>query len=180
MDAGNERYMEMAQAEIRLDDKLIEKYCPGEPGSTNGRAWHNVRYWLRGTIRGILTAREDREVVVNDIRAIILEEACGADILAAHIDLDELLSDVTARVAVTKDFLGALERCSSGRELSLALGFGFCTEELLELGEIHREHKNLGEKIEELLEDCNFHPECRLLSKGKYDEYFSLVNSDAS
>lgn len=176
MAVANERYMEMAQAELRLDDKLVQKYCPGEPVSTDGRAWHNVRYWLQGTIQIILTKREDREVVTNDIRSLILEEECGEDILAAHIDLDELLRDVIARVSVTKDFLSALKNCSSGRNLSMALGFSFAPDELLELGELHRNHSEVRAKIEELLEDCNFHSECRLLIQKKYDSFAEHVN----
>ena len=31
------------------------------------------------------------------------------------------------------------------------------------------------EKIEDLLEDCNFHQECGLLADGKYGEYLDFV-----
>ena len=34
------------------------------------------------------------------------------------------------------------------------------------------------EKIEDLLEDCNFHTECGLLNEGKYDECLLTIMNE--
>jgi hypothetical protein len=47
-------------------------------------------------------------------------------------------------------------------------------QDLIILGTIHKKGY-FRAKIEDLLEDCNFHLECGLLADGKYDEYMDLV-----
>ena len=54
------------------------------------------------------------------------------------------------------------------------IGWGFYLQDLLVLGDLH-EHGLHQEYIEDLLEDCNFHHECALLSDGRYEEYRNFV-----
>ena len=63
----------------------------------------------------------------------------------------------------------ALDNVKGGTQLSGKIEWGFSYQDLLVLtclheADIHRE------KIEDLLEDCNFHYENEMLSEGKYDE----------
>ena len=58
--------------------------------------------------------------------------------------------------------------------ISAEIKWEFTFQDLIVLGAIHRSGI-FREKIEDLLEDCNFHQECSLLSDGKYGEYLDLV-----
>ena len=58
--------------------------------------------------------------------------------------------------------------------ISPTIEWAFHFQDLIVLGAIHRSGI-FREKIEDLLEDCNFHQECGLLSDGKYGEYLDLV-----
>lgn len=58
--------------------------------------------------------------------------------------------------------------------ISSIIGCGFYLQDLIVLGALHK-HGDFREKIEDLLEDCNFHHECSLLSDGKYDEYTDYI-----
>jgi len=58
--------------------------------------------------------------------------------------------------------------------ISSIIGWGFYLQDLIVLGALHK-HGDFREKIEDLLEDCNFHHECSLLSDGKYDEYTDYI-----
>lgn len=75
---------------------------------------------------------------------------------------------------IRKDWYRALEteECISGK-----IEWGFHMQDLIVLGAIHRQG-DFREKIEDLLEDCNFHQECSLLSDGKYDNYMDFVWSE--
>ena len=68
----------------------------------------------------------------------------------------------------------ALDGVDKGTELSRKIEWGFSTQDLLVLtclheADIHRQ------KIEDLLEDCNFHTENGLLYEGKYDECRKVI-----
>lgn len=54
------------------------------------------------------------------------------------------------------------------------IGWGFYLQDLLVLGALH-EHGLHRERIHDLLEDCNFHLENRLLYDGKYEEFREFV-----
>ena len=71
----------------------------------------------------------------------------------------------------------ALDNVNKGTELSKKIQWAFTSQDLLILtclheADIHRQ------KIEDLLEDCNFHTENGLLSEGKYDECRKLIIED--
>ena len=58
--------------------------------------------------------------------------------------------------------------------ISVTIEWAFYMQDLIVIGTIHKKGY-FRDKIEDLLEDCNFHQECSLLSDGKYDEYMDLV-----
>lgn len=55
-------------------------------------------------------------------------------------------------------------------EIAARIGWGFSTEDLQELMRLHKENI-CREKIEDLLEDCNFHYECGEWHDGNYVLY---------
>lgn len=74
---------------------------------------------------------------------------------------------------VRLDWNTALNNCDN-EPLSPIIGWGFTQQDLLVLCCLHEADKH-REVIENLLEDCNFHTECGLLSECKYDECRRLI-----
>lgn len=86
------------------------------------------------------------------------------------INLDKCLEAGRIRC----DFASALKNVKHGSELSGKLGYGFSTDDLVDLMNLHK--KNMfRRKIEDLLEDCNFHTESGLLSEGNYSECAKIL-----
>lgn len=65
------------------------------------------------------------------------------------------------------DWNAALCGVESGTELSADIGWGFTGQDLLVLTCLHEAGLH-REKIEDLLEDCNFHAENEFLREGNY------------
>ena len=76
---------------------------------------------------------------------------------------------------VRENWNEALTRWENGEiVLSPIIGWGFYQQDLLVLSCLHEFglHRN---SIIDLLEDCNFHTECKLLYEEKYDECRKLI-----
>ena len=71
----------------------------------------------------------------------------------------------------------ALEKVENGSDLSSYIEWGFSGQDLLVLCFLHHIGKHRM-KIEDLLEDCNFHTECSLLRKRDYKKYLDLAQRD--
>lgn len=91
----------------------------------------------------------------------------------AEIDFAKCVKEAEIRL----DFASALRSVKRGTELSYPLGWGFDRDDLMALMELHRSNK-FRRKIEDLLEDCNFHKECGLLSEKNYEEFELYVNEN--
>ncbi len=76
---------------------------------------------------------------------------------------------------IRKDFAKAFDRVEYGFSLSSTLDWGFSNEDIKNLAILHRDDTEgkYRTKIEDLLEDCNFHTENEMLQNGEYDE---LIN----
>lgn len=73
-------------------------------------------------------------------------------------------------MAIRINFEKTLAKCEYGRDLSEPLDYGFTDEEITELAKLHKANKYRG-KIEDLLEDCNFHYECAKFREHDYSEF---------
>ena len=80
-------------------------------------------------------------------------------------------------VDVRLDWDTALNKVKNGTKLSGVVGWGFSSQDLFVLCCLHEAGRH-REKIEDLLEDCNFHTECGLLCEGKYDECRKVIAED--
>ena len=79
---------------------------------------------------------------------------------------------------IRDDWIGALkEQRIRGLNISSIIKWGFYQQDLLILCDLH-EADIEREMIEDLLEDCNFHTECGLLSEKKYDECRKVIIKD--
>lgn len=71
---------------------------------------------------------------------------------------------------IRKDWNKAFESVKEGKQLSALIGFGFSDSDIRELARLHKANKYRN-KIEDLLEDCNFHTECSDFSSKNYEKY---------
>ena len=81
------------------------------------------------------------------------------------------IADINRAAEIRGDFAKALDGVEYGSQLSGALGYGFSDKDINNLAILHRDRPEYREKIEDLLEDCNFHKECGDFYNQKYDEY---------
>lgn len=77
---------------------------------------------------------------------------------------------------IRNDWINALQKYEYGKLAGL-IEWGFTFQDLYVLCCLH-EANCFREKIEDLLEDCNFHTECGLLSEGKYEECRKVISND--
>jgi len=90
--------------------------------------------------------------------------------LVMYADLDERFQAITAR----KDWKATLDKYTDKNiyDLLNVIGYGFSKKDISELAKLHKsgdsEFKN---KIELLLEGCNFHKENGDFQEGKYNDY---------
>ena len=120
------------------------------------------------------TAEECLAVLDNNIHAVAIRDTRyrknAIEKMAMRLSEREEMTESE----VKKDWYSALRDVRYGVELSKVIGYGFGFQDLIVLGTLH-EYNMFREKIENLLEDCNFHTENELLIKGKYNEYFKYV-----
>ncbi len=116
--------------------------------------------WLEADVSGCLRISKLEDIQL--IRGIVD---------GLNIDFDKCVEDAAIRL----DFASAFKAVKKGTDLSHKLSWSFNTEDLLNLMELHKKNK-FRRKIEDLLEDCNFHSECGMLNEKRYDEFEKYVN----
>lgn len=105
--------------------------------------------------------------LVNDLED---EEEKYAELWVAVEDLsNEEEFDMTEE-EIREDWKSALEQVEEGSDLSSIIGWAFSDEDITELAKLHKANI-CRDKIEDLLEDCNFHSECSKFANGEYDEF---------
>lgn len=79
-------------------------------------------------------------------------------------------NEIAKDIEIRNDFATALKKCKRGTDLSHLLGYGFSKRDISNLAKLHKSNK-YRKKIEDLLEDCNFHYECNEFMQGNYAEF---------
>ena len=87
-----------------------------------------------------------------------------------EIDKSFNWSEIAKDIEIRSDFATALKNCKRGTDLSHPLGFTFSSRDISILAKLHKSNK-YRKKIEDLLEDCNFHEECGEFIQGNYAEF---------
>ena len=123
-----------------------------------------LQVWLESDVAAAL-----KKSKLNDIDRI-REIVTGSE---TEIDFEKCVREAEIRL----DFASALRSVKDGTDLSYPLGWGFGRDDLMALMALHKSNK-FRRKIEDLLEDCNFHTECGLLSKKQYKEFERFVNEN--
>lgn len=135
-----------------------------EKSLNNSTYFPQLKIWLATD-----TAEALKKSKLNDLDKI-REIVAGS---GAEIDFAKCVKEAEIRL----DFASALRSVKRGTELSYSLGWGFDRDDLMALMELHRSNK-FRKKIEDLLEDCNFHTERGLLSEKQYKEFERFVNEN--
>lgn len=116
-----------------------------------------------------------------DIEALLFKEEATEEeilslptIMAANGDIQNSIKDMIESakksVAVRKDWAAALRAAKRGSALSSVIKWGFMPGDIKELARLHKANK-FRKKIEDLLEDCNFHEECSDFCAKDYSAY---------
>lgn len=124
----------------------------------------HLKYWLHVEVIAAL-----KKSKLNDIDRI-REIVTGSE---AEIDFEKCVREAEIRL----DLASALRSVKYGTDLSYPLGYCFYKDDLLNMMALHKSNK-FRRKIEDLLEDCNFHTERGLLSEKQYKEFERFVNEN--
>ena len=127
-----------------------------------------TEYWVPSITEGVLrdlikTTDRDTAIKMTEdvIRGTVIDEM-------GIVDYKKIFASIDIRL----DFDKAFSSVKDGCDLSYPLGFGFTPEDIKNLALLHKAGKH-RKKIEDLLEDCNFHQECGAFAAGDYDDYIS-------
>lgn len=93
----------------------------------------------------------------------IISNSMAADTIMKYLNFDEIM----AAAKVRRDWDSALSGVEKGYMLSGTIGWGFTKNDIKELAKLHESGKH-REKIEDLLEDCNFHSLNGYFQAGDY------------
>ena len=83
-----------------------------------------------------------------------------------YVDFNDCINDAIVR----SDWYEALKNVKKGTDLSSKISYVLSDEDLSELAKLHKKNK-FRKKIEDLLEDINFHQESGDFANKNYDKY---------
>ena len=149
----------------RLDINLWKHYKPDD----------TTEYEIPDDYRTLIYIKDDIETIMmntppeqwNHYITDILSESPIYTQLLNVLELNKIKEIVKIR----KNWATALKNVKKGTELSSKIEWRFSDKDLIELATLHKKNK-YRRKIEDLLEDCNFHHECGMLNEQKYEELF--------
>lgn len=158
---------ELFKAAKAIDEQILAKYmdktvtdCPDDS---------RALYWLAADMESILT---NTDTSMDELLKFIRSLPDGNTVLRS-VDV----AKINRAAEIRGDFAEALDGVKSGSQLSGALGYGFSEKDIKNLAILHRDKPQYRKKIEDLLEECNFHKECGDFSDQKYDEYITEMEA---
>ena len=156
----------------KMEDKIEQYYRTlwkrYWPETTYQTPAGRIECHVAADIEGIALSSENPEETLERFRKEILALEDGGKILYALN-----WTNIEKSFAIRRDFASALRNVKEGRKLAPDLGWSFYDRDIVELAKLHKAGK-FRKKIEDLLEDCNFHYECGLLAAKEYDELLSM------
>lgn len=85
-------------------------------------------------------------------------------------EIYDVSDEIKREAEIRSDWAAALRSVKDGSDLSADIRYGFSELDLSILAKLHKRNR-FRTKIEDLLEDCNFHAECSDFSEGNYSKY---------
>lgn len=123
--------------------------------------------WLQADIEEIFAKCQNADKAKKFILDKINESEYAKKVLKV-INIDKAHLGGTIR----RDWSKALKDVKRGAQLSNLVSYALSDRDLANLAEIYLQgNKNMQEKIEDLLTDCNFHTVCSDFMEGYYGKY---------
>ena len=132
---------------------------------------YNPGIYLQAMIRDTFNKKDEISYskLEIEIKNIFFQYKYGSEVFDKYLDSD-IFESAQEEATIRHDFAAALRNCKKGTDLSFKLHFAFSDNDITELAKLHKSNK-FRKKIENLLEDCNFHYECGKFAKNEYDEF---------
>lgn len=116
---------------------------------------------------GFEEIKEEIDSAISDSFAEMIFESCGEKIVVENKSVnkeqkEQSLAEWERILATTRDF----------HEISKMIGYGFSKNDIKNLAILHSMN-NFQNKIEKLLDDCNFHHESSDFHNKRYREYLT-------
>lgn len=144
-----------------IDTRLWEDYR--DPAAVAPEE-HQALMWLESDIEDLIV---NGDAPMDEVLRKIEGMPYGKEAIEAIS-----LTKIEASIAIRSDWQSALSIVKKGRELSEAIGWGLSKNDISSLAKLHKARK-FRKKIEDLLEDCNFHSVCGAFARNEYDEYIT-------
>lgn len=103
----------------------------------------------------------------------IIDHTDTPEAIRKYVSLDAAWRDAEIR----RDWASALRTVKHGEDLSCEIDWAFSTRDIKNLAKLHKANR-FRKKIEDLLEDCNFHTEAALMSSHQYDKLLNEEDVD--
>ena len=153
----------------KIDLAIGKELCGKEWNNTWSTADNSMLYFIATSlqldIEYAFLKSTDMDETRRKVDEIIRREP-DADEIMKHINVEQAARSAEIR----KDFAAALRKVKHGDELSGAIDYGFSDDDLLALAKLHKSNR-FRRKIEELLDDCNFHKESAEMSAHNYSRW---------
>lgn len=163
---------ELRRSVCQVTQEIGKRFYGGEWPMRNDIAIHQALYILQVDIAGALERAEDMQAVRNEINEII-DHTDAPEAIRKYVSLDAAWRDAEIR----RDWASALRSVRHGEDLSHEIDWAFSTRDIKNLAKLHKANR-FRKKIEDLLEDCNFHREAVLMCSHQYDKFLSEEDVD--
>ena len=127
--------------------------------------------WLESDIGSVLKWSDNLNEAFDDVKEFVL----NVTIMGKEISDKINWSHIYRAAEIRHDWATALRGVKNGTALSSSIDWSFSSEDIRALAKLHKSNK-FRQKIEDLLEDCNFHYECGKFADKKYDEFLETAN----
>lgn len=117
---------------------------------------------LQVDIASALERADDMQAVRDEINEII-DHTDNPAVLRQYVSIDAAWRDAEIR----RDWASALRAVRHGEDLSHDINWAFSKRDIKNLAKLHKANR-FRKKIENLLDDCNFHTEAALMSSHQF------------
>ena len=127
---------------------------------------------LQVDIAGALERADDMQAA-RDVIDEIIDHTDNPAVLRQYVSIDAAWRDAEIR----RDWASALRAVKHGEDLSHDIDWAFSPRDIKNLAKLHKANR-FRKKIENLLDDCNFHTEAALMSSHQYDKLLNEEDVD--
>ncbi|HAR80446.1 MAG TPA: hypothetical protein DCR21_06395 [Succinivibrionaceae bacterium] len=149
---------------LRLAQKIEKEFLP-ENEDFEGYKYPNELYRLQDSTKYCFRLHRLDLNVIKSVQALFDSSFLNYELRQQNI-IGMAVDDATIRL----NWADALQRVTKGYKLSSAIGYGLTGEDIAALAALHKKNR-YRKKIEDLLEDINYHTESEDFSQGRYEKY---------